>query len=293
MLAAVAALTALTFQPLLRPAPAARVPTPRLCSPDETWPAVGGGGALHARAGPWKKDGSVLEEVQLEDEVFASASDEVQLEEEKNEEVLASALVEVAPAAPAVVKKTLAPAAAAAAGLAGLVTLGVDIAAVDLATHAELAVGAAAAVAYAANEDAGLLGDTLRSVGNLTKDVWDQAQKVDKELEISITAQAVGETLLERAAESAEVAYEKKVERDAERAEAAALKKAEAASVAERSAAAEQGTIRAARQTISGELMPSNFWRSRGQRWRRRAISARKSVGKGVARVLGRRARRQ
>ena len=113
----------------------------------------------------------------------------------------------------------------AAAALTGVVALGADITAIDLATHAELAMAAAAAAGYGAMEDQGPVGSTLRFVGNVTKDALGAAVEANEKYELALKARAVLELGLERVATEIRKASRDVIERTqaAELAEAATL----------------------------------------------------------------------
>jgi len=87
----------------------------------------------------------------------------------------------------------------AAAGVAGLATLGVDLAVVDIGSAAPVLAAGAAAVTSFADQGAGGAGEVLRSVGNATTAAFAEYKKLDDEYEIGVKARAVTELLAEAA----------------------------------------------------------------------------------------------
>lgn len=130
--------------------------------------------------------------------------------------------------------------AVAAAGLVGALTLGADIALIDLAQHAEIALGLAGATAVAAGADDGIVGEGARLAGNFTRAGLALGGEIDKEFEIGWKLRAAVTLAAEQAIGALVGPKSEAVKQaEAEAREARRAAAAEAAAEADRLAAAQ------------------------------------------------------
>eukprot|EP00966_Prymnesium_polylepis_P018057 417213-Prymnesium_polylepis.2 len=155
-------------------------------------------GVAHAPVA--KRDASLVSKLQAA-MPWQRRSTRVVIDEEEFAATEALQLEEAARAQAAIRKAAKNDAVLAAAALTGLATLGVDFAAVDLATQAEVAMAAAVAAGYGATQH-GPVGETLTFAGNVTKELIQAAKEVNEKHELTLKARAVVELGVERAVEN-------------------------------------------------------------------------------------------
>ncbi len=95
----------------------------------------------------------------------------------------------------AITKRSNNEIALAAGALGAAMVLGADLAALDAAAHAEAAIAVGTAIGVAASADNGALGETLRTVGNVTVDLAEAtistATEIEKKYDVTTYARAV------------------------------------------------------------------------------------------------------
>ena len=95
----------------------------------------------------------------------------------------------------AITKRSNNDVAIAAGALGAAMVMGADLAALDAAAHAEAAIAVGTAIGVAASADKGTLGETLRTVGNVTVDLAEAtistATEIEKKYDVTTYARAV------------------------------------------------------------------------------------------------------